>query len=458
MAVVGLGERAVQGEIHLFKRRRDHLVRQIRDNGCAGGMGAGGTDHIRSQHIKNTDKGHRGFSLLSGGFADKLAVDGLHDHADRVVAGDVAGGAERVLRDVQRNHNSADRAARVTGLGAEDHVQEGQGGHNGAARSTGRCHHGNAEGHDERDNGADGDRQLVHQADCGSAGCDGNHRACHVDIRAQRNRKVADFRGNAVCLSALQVDRNGSRRGLGAQRGCVARDLVADERERIFVADKARDNELDADADQVHDDNNDEYLPQNTEDGKGLAGLGHIGERAADVKRQQWDDDLVQYAVNDAGEVGHTVVQRVADGLAAQAGHAQAEHKRRNNSGQRVHQRRNFQAEVWLQRVACGCGDLVERIRTHEVREQGVGYKERSRACDQGRAVGDGNRDEQQLARAALEVSNAHGNIREDHQRDDERQELTEERRERYHKAAEAFRQELAEQDADNDGDDELGQ
>ena len=78
-----------------------------------------------------------------------------------------------------------------------------------------------------------------------------------------------------------------------------------------------------------------------------------------------------------------------------------------------------------------------------------------SRACDQGRAVGDGNRDEQQLARAALEVSNAHGNIREDHQRDDKRQELAEERRERYHKAAEAFRQELAEQDADNDGDDD---
>ena len=61
-------------------------------------------------------------------------------------------------------------------------------------------------------------------------------------------------------------------------------------------------------------------------------------------------------------------------------------------------------------------------------REQGVGYKERSRACDQGRAVGDGDRDEQQLARAAFEVSNAHGNIREDHQRDDKRQELAEER------------------------------
>ena len=279
-----------------------------------------------------------------------------------------------------------------------------------------------------------------------------------MDIRAQRNRKVADFRGNAVCFSALEVYRDGSGRGLGAQCGCVARNLVADEGQRVLVADKARDDELDADADEVHDDNDDEYLPQNAEDGKRLAGLGHVGEGAADVERQQRNDDLVQHAVNDAGEVGHAVVQGVADGLAAQAGHTQTEHKRRNDSGQRVHQRRNFQAEIRLQRVACGCGDLVERICTHEVREQGVGYKERSRACDQGRTVGDDNRDEQQLARAALEVRNAHGNIREDHQRDDERQELAEERRERYHKAAEALRQELAEQDADDDGDDEFGQ
>ena len=279
-----------------------------------------------------------------------------------------------------------------------------------------------------------------------------------MDIRAQRNGEVADFRGNAVRLCALEVYRDGSGRGLGAQCGCVARNLVADEGQWVLVADKARDDELDADADQVHDDNDDEYLPQNAEDGEGLAGLGHVGERAADVERQQRDDDVVQDAVDDAGEIGNAVVERVADGPAAQAGHTQTEHKRRNNSGQRVHQRRNFQAEVRLQRVACGCGDLVERVRTHEVREQGVGYKERSRACDQGRAVGDGNCDEQQLARAALEVSNAHGNIREDHQRDDKRQELAEERRERYHKAAEAFRQELAEQDADNDGDDELGQ
>ena len=38
VAVVGLGERAVQGEIHLFERRRDHFVREVGDNGRAGGM------------------------------------------------------------------------------------------------------------------------------------------------------------------------------------------------------------------------------------------------------------------------------------------------------------------------------------------------------------------------------------------------------------------------------------
>ena len=194
------------------------------------------------------------------------------------------------------------------------------------------------------------------------------------------------------------------------------------------------------------------------EDGEGLAGLGHVGEGAADVERKQRDNDRVEHAVDDAGEVGHAVVQGVADGLAAQVGQAQAEYERQNDSGQRVHEGRDFQAEVRLKRVAGGRGNLVERIGAHEVREQGVGHEERSRAGDEGRAVSESDRDEQQLARAALEVRDTHGNVGEDHQRNDERQELAEERRERYHKAAEALRQELAEQDADDDGDDELGQ
>ena len=38
VAVVGLGERAVQGEIRLDERRRNHFVREVGDNGRTGGM------------------------------------------------------------------------------------------------------------------------------------------------------------------------------------------------------------------------------------------------------------------------------------------------------------------------------------------------------------------------------------------------------------------------------------
>ena len=58
----------------------------------------------------------------------------------------------------------------VTGLSAKDHVQEGQSGHDGAAGSTGRSHHGNAQRHDEGHHGSKADGQLVHQADGSCAG------------------------------------------------------------------------------------------------------------------------------------------------------------------------------------------------------------------------------------------------------------------------------------------------
>ena len=120
-------------------------------------------------------------SLLSGqeprrasdacaALVDELLVDGLHDHADGVVAGDVAGSAEGILSDVQSHHDGADGAIGVAGLSAKDHVQEGQSGHDGAAGSTGRSHHGNAQRHDEGHHGSKADGQLVHQTDGSCAG------------------------------------------------------------------------------------------------------------------------------------------------------------------------------------------------------------------------------------------------------------------------------------------------
>ena len=93
------------------------------------------------------------------------------------------------------------------------------------------------------------------------AGGDGNHRASHVDVGAQRNDKVADFFGNTVRFRALQVDRDGGGRGLGAECGGIAGDLVSDQGEGVFVADSTGDGKLHHNADQVHNDDNEEYLP-----------------------------------------------------------------------------------------------------------------------------------------------------------------------------------------------------
>ena len=71
----------------------------------------------------------------------------------------------------------------------------------------------------------------------GSAGCDGDHRPAMwmfahsgtVKLRISEETPSA----SAHCrLTGM------SRRGLGAQCGCVARNLVADERERVLVADQ----------------------------------------------------------------------------------------------------------------------------------------------------------------------------------------------------------------------------
>lgn len=65
-----------------------------------------------------------------------------------------------------------------------------------------------------------------------------------MDIGAQRNDKVADFRGNAVRFRALQIDRDGRGRGLCAKRGSIAGNLVLDEGKGIFVADDTCDGKL----------------------------------------------------------------------------------------------------------------------------------------------------------------------------------------------------------------------
>lgn len=110
-----------------------------------------------------------------------------------------------------------------------------------------------------------------------------------MDVGAQRDNKVADMLGHAVSDGTLEVHRNGGGGGLSADGGGVAGNLIADEPDGILVADSTGDYELDADTHQVHQDDYHKHLPENAQDGKSLARLGHVHKGAADVQGQEGD-------------------------------------------------------------------------------------------------------------------------------------------------------------------------
>ena len=166
----------------------------------------------------------------------------------------------------------------------------------------------------------------------------------------------------------------------------------------------------------------------------------------------------MEHLVNDAREVAHPVVEGVADGLAPQGGQAQAQHKGQHHRREGVEQGRDLQAEVALQGVA-GCGgDLLQGAVAHEAGEQGVRHQEGCGASRQGGQIGQNDGDEQQLARAAFQVGDAHGHIGQDHQGDDEGQERAEDAGQGDHDPAEPHGQELSKENTDDDCDNELGE
>ena len=138
-------------------------------------------------------------------FFDPSLINFINDDGNGVITGNVAGRAEGILSDVKGNHEGADRAVGVTQLFTKDHPKERQGRHDGAARSTRRSNHGNAEGHDERNNRAQMDRNLVHEADCRGTGCDGDHGTAHMDVGAKRNDEVTDLFADTVGLGAFRL-------------------------------------------------------------------------------------------------------------------------------------------------------------------------------------------------------------------------------------------------------------
>ena len=170
----------------------------------------------------------------------------------------------------------------------------------------------------------------------------------------------------------------------------------------------------------MHGNDNQEYLPEDAKNCKGLAGNGHIREGAADVKRQQRDDNIVEYFVNDGGEILHCIVQGITDLFSTHGREAQAQDESQDHCGQGVHDRLDGDGEVRGQRDLCGSSNLVQRVSTHKARKQAFRNQERCGTCDQGRAVSQGHGDEQEFSCALGQVCDTHGNVSQDHERDDE--------------------------------------
>ena len=151
------------------------------------------------------------------------------------------------------------------------------------------------------------------------------------------------------------------------------------------------------------------------------------------------------------------MVEALADLLAPHGGQAKAQHEGQGDGGQGVQQGRDGQREVARQGHVGGLGDLVQGSLAHEGGEQVGGHQIGGRAGHQGGEVGQGHGDDEQLARAAAQVGDAHGHVGHDHQGDDEGQEGAEDGRAGDHHPVEPLRHKGAEEDAQDDGDDKLG-
>ena len=121
-----------------------------------------------------------------------------------------------------------------------------------------------------------------------------------MDIGAEGNDEIADLLADAVSPGAFQIDRDGGRGGLGSQGCGVAWNLVPDQGDRILVTDNSCQGELHGNADQVHDNYNQEYLPEYAENGKSLSGTCHIHKGSADIEGKEGNDGRVQHPVDNA--------------------------------------------------------------------------------------------------------------------------------------------------------------
>ena len=267
-----------------------------------------------------------------------------------------------------------------------------------------------------------------------------------MNVGTQRHHKVPNLFADTVSLGAFQIDGNGGGGRLGAQGSGITGNLIPDQSQRILFAGNTGNGKLDHNADDVHENHNNEYLPQNTEDGKSLAGTSHIDEGTADVKRQQGNNGNMQNFVNNGGEVRHNSVETVTNFFAPHGRQTQSHHESQHHCRQGIQNGGNGNGEVRRQGNTCGGSNLCHGVRAHERGEQRRGHQIRCAAGDQSGAIGNGHGDQQQFACTLSQIRNTHGDIGKDHEWDDEFQEIAEKSGQGNYQSAYRLRHKLTDQ------------
>ena len=176
----------------------------------------------------------------------------------------------------------------------------------------------------------------------------------------------------------------------------------------------------------MHENHHDKDLPENRQDGKGLAGAGHVHEGAQNVQRQKRNNGGVQNLINNTRKVFHRFIQGRPDFLALHCRETQTQNKGKYHSGERIEQRWNGDTEEGAYRLVCRRTDFLHGIRRHKTRKQIDGNQIRNRTANQSRAVCQDDRKQQQFSRSLRQICNSHRHIGENHERNDKLQEIAE--------------------------------
>ena len=263
--------------------------------------------------------------------------------------------------------------------------------------------------------------QVLGEDDREGEGEDLRGRPRQVDRGAQGDGEGGHRVGDAVLLRLTQGDRDRGRGRGGAQSRQVGRKHGEQCLERIAAADESRGEELDAQDDDLEDEDHDDDAQKRLHHRPGRPGVGEVEEDAEDVQGQQRDDEPLDEAGDDGSELDESLAQHAP----GHHGQADAQDEGEQQGGHDLDGRRHLHREVAAQ-SPFRLSNISQRGSGEQPGEGGVAHQEGEEAGEEGRGVGQGRGDPEPLAGPASQIGDGGGHQADDDERDGEAEELAE--------------------------------